>query len=800
MNLHSPVYVWKFFWSWLALLTERVWSSFWPAASVAFTYAALALMNIPEAFGGKGHLALLAVFIGLFIFTAKKTGKPFLRVKKEDVERRMEKEGGVSHRPLETLQDKLCQGSPVLWEAHLRKRTSALKALRVYKPRPDAAKQDRYGLRTAALLLLVIGLFVAGDSAPLRLKEAILPDISTLIPVRPVALDVWITPPDYTKAPTVFLATAQLGTQPTEGALNVPQGSILKVRVSGYARPPALTYAGVEIPFVKAASKSYTLEMKLDKSGEIEIKRWWFRSLGKWPIYITPDTPPQIDFLMTEKTPRAALKLSYSTSDDYGVQSITATFTPLPELEEKIGTKTYTFSIPVSVSEKEVQTHVEDLASHILAGNTAMMTLAATDNAGNVTVTQEKSVLLPEREFTNPAAKRVILERKRLLWFSDKITHRIAINNLADIANHPQYYKGDMVVFMALVTAVKRLIYDGDAESVASIQALLWDVALKIEDGGLSMAARELSDALQKLSEALNDPDTPDEKLQELSENVQRKMMEYMQALANEMQQRMAEGKKTPEMSPELAEKFMQHIDMGELMKQLQDMAKGNSREQMQKMAEFMKNAIDNLDMKKMDEMQESQQKAMEALQKMQDLVERQQKLMDQTGKKKEGEQCQNEAKEQQEIRDGLGQVMRDMAEFMPDLPEGLAKADQAMREAQKMLSDNKGKESLQLQKQALDELQKGMDQSIAQMAQQMKQMILSFGMMPGQKNNFGEGYDPLGREDGKSQSSDKILIPDEAERRRVQQIIKELRDRSNDFERPKVEREYIERLLEMFY
>lgn len=799
MAISSVRYSWKHFWSRLALAGERFWNAFWPAVSLALFYAGLALLGVASGLSDKTHLAVLTAVIVSIWVAAKKLGAPFTFPTRAETDRAIEGRSGLAHRPLETLQDELCQGAPELWEAHLKQRQKALAKLRTYIPRTTTARQDKYGLRHAAMLVFIIGLVVAGNAGIARLKEGFTPRVAGLIQLSPVALDVWIAPPEYTKAPTVFLATAQLGVMPSEGAVNVPAGSLLKVRVAGMRYAPSLTFAGKSADFVKAADKSFTLEIPLTESGDIKITKWLVKTLGNWPVYVIPDTPPKIEFLMAEKTPQSALKISYMAEDDYAVARITATFTPLPELERKIGTKTYTFQIPLSASSKDILTHTEDLAAHILAGNTVMMTLAAEDNAGNVTVTQEKSVLLPEREFTNPTAKKIIEERKRLLWFNNRITQRIVMKHLADIANQPQNYKGDPLIFMGLVMAVKRLVYDGDDESVDSVQALLWDLALKIEDGGLSMAARELQEALQELSEALADPETPDDKIQELTQNVQRKMYEYMKAMANEMQQRMAEGKETSTIPPELAEKFMQHMDMGELMKQLQEMSKGNSREQMRKMAEMMRDSLQNLDMKKLDEMQKGQQKAMEALQKMQEIIEKQQSLMDRTGRKKPGEQSTGEAQEQQALRDQLGQAMRDMAEFMPDLPPNLGNADQAMKDAQKALSEGKAQDALPSQKKALDELQKGMDQSMAQMAQQMKQMILSFGMMP-RGNNYGEGYDPLGREDGGQQTDGDIVIPDEAERRRVQEIIKTLRDRSNDFERSKVEREYIERLLEMFY
>ena len=46
----------------------------------------------------------------------------------------------------------------------------------------------------------------------------------------------------------------------------------------------------------------------------------------------------------------------------------------------------------------------------------------------------------------------------------------------------------------------------------------------------------------------------------------------------------------------------------------------------------------------------------------------------------------------------------------------------------------------------------------------------------------------------------DNIKLPDEKEQRRVQEIIEELRHRSNEPDRTKVERDYIDRLLDQFY
>lgn len=248
-----------------------------------------------------------------------------------------------------------------------------------------------------------------------------------------------------------------------------------------------------------------------------------------------------------------------------------------------------------------------------------------------------------------------------------------------------------------------------------------------------------------------------------------------------------------------MAEKFMQHLNMSELMEQMRQMQQGDAREQMQKMADFMKNMMDRMSTGDVGEMQEGQQKAMEALQKMQDIITGQQELMDKTGKKSAGDETQEEAQEQKDLRGELGDVMRELGETMPEMPESLGQADQAMKKAGDKLGQNDAKGSLPEQKEALDALQKGMDDAIEQIAQQMQQFILSFGMMP-QGDNYGEGFDPLGREQNGKMSNKDIGIPDEGERRRVQKIIDELRSRSNDYNRPKIERDYLDRLLDNFY
>jgi uncharacterized protein (TIGR02302 family) len=785
--LHRLLYIFVFSSGFLSLLAERFWSSFWPAVSVIFAITALALLGLPSAFGLAGHIIFLFLSV-VAIAASLRFGAKFHFPRGEDVARRIEKESHLKHRPLATLRDKpveqLSTDALLLWQKHVVKSRAAWKKARSFWPAPDTARQDPYALRYAAFLILIVGIAVAQHEAPRRLTDALTPDIK-ISAFHSGKIEGWITPPDYTSAAPQLLTAAG-------GSVTVPEGSILKLRLSGFRLPPSLSYNGEKYKFKKPAAGSHTLEIPLTASSRADLRQFILPVTG-WDITVTPDRAPEISITSAEEGTRATTKITYAANDDYALKSITGEISS-PETGE-----TYFFDLGVASAGRDSAVHTEDLSWHRLAGSKVLLTLTAEDGHGQSVRSAPKEFYLPERKFTNPTAEQLALERKRLILFNNSgnpITQRLTFEALGDIANHPQYYKGDPRVFLGLAMAVKRIAFDGDDESIRSVELLLWNLALRIEDGGLSLAARDLSDALQNLSQALNDKKTGQEELQRLTEEVQKKMRAYVQALAQEMAQRMEQGKPNQMMSPELAEKFMKHIDMNEMIQQMRALSQGDSREQMQRMAEMLKNGVNNLDLNKLDQMNKAQQQAMESLEDMQTLIREQQKLLDETNKMLPDEESNAQEGQQKVLREKLGDIMRRLGEVTPEVPENFGKADQSMKESGRSLAKDLPKDSAPHQKTALDELQKGMDQTIEKMAEAMKESIMSFGFMP-QSGNFGSQYDPLGRQ-GQTMDGD-VKIPDEAERRRVQEIIRELRSRSNDYQRPKVERDYLDRLLDTF-
>jgi uncharacterized protein (TIGR02302 family) len=625
--------------SWLSLLVERLWRSYWPVFSLLFAFAGLAGLGVLTFFGAAAHIVFLLLFLVAIVYFTARPRFAFRLPRQAHVRRAVERQSGLSHRPLEALTDKPVKGtSPeavALWDKYQDRLRRYRSRLKIYRPNSGVAQRDAYALRHAALLLLAVGLFVAQGDIGFRLMNALHVDTARWIRQTPVALDAWITPPDYTGMSPVFLATTQIGARPDTLKIRVPENSLLKIRISGFSSPPRMTLGDTHPVFTNPAAQSYALEMKLKKSGTLKLTQGFFRrTLGEWPITVVPDNPPDLTLIGTEKTPQGALKINYAAKDDYGLKKITGTVAPGPEIARALGGGPFDFDIPVATNDNNIFDHVEDLTDNPFAGSKVTLTLTAEDDAGNKTTSAPLTLVLPERVFNNPVARRIAAERKRLIWYNNALTQVVVKRELADIAQQPLGYHYDTRVFLGLDVAVKRLIYEGgDKEAVNSLVPLLWNLALRVEDGGLSMAGRDLSDALQRLSEGLKNKNISKAEMDALMDDVRQKMRQYVKTLATEMRSRMQEGKNIPTLSPELARKFMKHIDMGKMLREMQQLSQGGSREQMQKMAEYLKKSVDNLDLNRMEKMQESQRQQIKALNDLQKLIERQQSLLDKTNK-----------------------------------------------------------------------------------------------------------------------------------------------------------------------
>jgi uncharacterized protein (TIGR02302 family) len=830
---------------WLAVAWENITLAFWWPACWAALFAALWLLQIPGIMGKSGNAIAFIVFAAGGIYFLWCALGIFIWPDRDMIDRRLERASGLEHRPLTLLEDQLAnpdrETARELWEQGQTNAAGVLHRLRAFFPRPILAKQDPHALRAFVLILLATGFIVAGPQWKERLHSGLTPFSYTRQTAVSDDIALWITPPEYTGLPQIMLQ----GAGRYKNAIDVPADSIIKARVRGWFGTPELVMGETRLRLTHMDKKNWSAESPMVFSDTIEIKQGFLTRL-RLPVNFITDQPPEIA-LRGEPAAleKGTLQIPLAIKDDYGARTLTMKMTLDPSIAEDppLGAPVEETRNIITIPKMDTELQpVYDLSWHPWAGLPVVIEITAKDYIGQSVQLAPIRMTLPERPFFHPVAKKLVELRKRLIW-----TPGAAIPNasyeLERIMASPSEYEGDIVAFLSLRSMASRLYYDPTEKSALAVIPQLWDTALRIEEGNLTMASRDLHKAQQALQKLLDDPNATDEQIAEAMEQLQQAMGQYFREMARELQKQMAaQGGEMPMMDPEALQNMLNGEDIQAFLDQLRAQALSGDRDSAQQMLSHLQQMMDGLNSSAggggvPPEMQEM----MEQMGGLKKLIEKQQVLLDET-QGRTGEMSGHEeksypdflpadpefmqqwggedqmppppsapqdqgggiqgpdmsgARERQEgLRKDLGDLMLEADEALGEIPEGMQKSEQEMRGSSEQLGANRPDLSAPHQQQAIDHLKDAMESMNKQMAQMMKQMtMLSLGMGP---------LDPLGRpldnEGGPSlMPGSKVKIPDKAERKRAQEILRTLRQRSGELDRPDYELEYYQRLMKQF-
>lgn len=807
----------------ISLFWEHTWPAIWPAVGVVGAFAVLALLNALPSLPGWVHAIFLFGFAAAFLATL---GHAFRRIRLPSAgaaTRRLETDSGLAHRPLTTIDDRPLLGvvdreTDQLWQYHLARASAAARNIRLGWPRPNLATRDPYAFRGALVIALVVGVVVAGPDITPRLKAAFSPDLSALTQREAASLEIWITPPDYTNLPPILLASANLNgaSDPTAAPdvqLKTPVGSTLLAQVTAGRGTPRLEIGDAESELTEIADKAWRSETSLDVEGPTELSVLQSGNiLGRWDIEIVPDAAPEIRFVDAPgATESNSLRLSYESFDDYGVVETRARIA-WPESPQSTGIEPIDLELPLPRPDPRDgnAASVHDLTAHPWAGLEVDVELTARDGRGQTGTTDRLSVILPERTFNHPIAREIIAQR-RVLALSPENRLDVA-RSLQNLGRFPDRFNNDLAVFLSLMTARSRLAYQQEAGGVLSVLSLLWDTALRLEDGSLSLAQRDVERLQEQLREALENG-APEEDVAQIMEELRAALDRYLEALAQNLSQAL-EGmdlSTLPEAGEDL--ELLDSAAIQELMEQLEQMARLGDTEGVQELLDRMQQMLQALQdaPNMLQQQQQSSSPAQEFLRELQQVLRNQEALHDETFQRDQrGEQMtpqdsQTARDAQNEIRRQLGDLMRRLGEIANEIPENLGNAEGSMADAERALGEGDLQEALNGQARALDELRRGGQQMALQMLRQQGQ-----GQGPGQGQAQGlaqpgeDGFDPLGRQlsdqdNGDPRSPGREQIGDGEQAARALEILDELRARLRDQGRPEAEINYLLRLLRRF-
>ncbi|MFP6735044.1 MAG: DUF4175 family protein [Rhodospirillales bacterium] len=816
------------------LALEYLWPALWPAVGLAGLFMAAALLNLFALVPVWLHAGLVLLFLIGFFGALQKAVARFPKVRDGAARHRIEVNSGLDHRPLESLGDDLAIGADdantvALWQAHRRRMEEQARRLRLRLPRAGLAGRDPWAVRAGIAALLVVGVFAAGSDGFSRLGRALLPELSALAGAETTRLNLWITPPAYTGEAPVVLKTgggagnAGNGPAPVDGRqsyIDIPAGSAVLAQVSGGGGLPELRVDEEAEPFGRVEADRYHLETTLDKGSRLAVYQRG-RELAAWELNVRQDQAPTIEITAAAETSRQLrLRVPYASQDDYGLKSVTISMRRIDGTAIPGGADEVILRLPLPGGNRKLvkgkSNH--DLVAHVWAGLPVLVHLLATDESGQTGVSAVEPVVLPERRFSHPVAREIYELRKRLT--AKDRDQRLGILKLDQIAEYPDRFAGNYTVYLSLRVARERLRQDKRDAAVAEVQQMLWNTALRLEEGRTSDASRDLAAAQRALAEAL-DRNADIKELERLMNEVQKALQKFMSSLMRELRQR----GQLPPTDPNAEVTNMQ--DLQRLLDRMRELMRQGSREaakqlmaELQRMLQSLRGAL-----ARRGQQSEEARRAQQTMRELRAIIRRQQKLLDETFRRtrpgnrgRPGEE-RSEANtdgldEQQAIRRELGKMMRKFGEQAGEIPKGLGDAERSMRRSERAFGQGRPGDSIDPQNQALDALRRGAQNSARALARRLGRGGIGRGRFDPRGGRFGAftgprlrglrpgNRDPFGRqlEEGSSgTATGRVKIPEESEIQRARKILNELRKRLGDQWRPEVELDYIERLLKRF-
>ncbi len=797
----------KFLITRIVLLWERLWLALWPAAGVAGLFIALSLLDVWALVSGWVHVVALLAFAGAVGGALWRGLSGLSMPDSEDARRRLETQSELLHRPLTTLEDTLAtagndEGTRELWRLHRRRALASVRRLRIGFPSPGLARFDARALRAAVALLVVVGGSVAGGESWQRLASGVAPSFADERVVA-ATVEAWVAPPTYTGLPPVLLKQPEPAdpeapeTPRSLETIQVPAGSELLAKVNGGRGLPALSLDQRAVPFTMVEADVYELRTAIGSARHMVISQS-DQELGAWRLDTVLDLAPTIAFNgLPVETQRAALRIDYSADDDYGLAAV--------KLEIRLAGTDKLEEIEFVLSGPNVRTSndtvYQDLTPHAWAGLPVHVRLRAEDQMGQSGFSETFDITLPERRFRHPVAKAIIEQRKRLA--SEPGARQDIARALGAIAAAPGDYYDDYVAFLTLNSARRRLERAGGDAVVNDVRQMLWDTALRIEDGALSIAEREVRMLEQALLEALA-RDAPPHEIERLMNELQEALDRYLQALAQQALQAAEDTAGLQAIESDILS--LSRDDLQRLLDRARELSRMGSKEAARELLSQLRDILENLRAGVMSSQQrEAQRQGQRNLRDLGELMLRQQQLLDRSfrraqrdmqGPGRRGRQPMPDARAdagvQEALRRMLGEIMRRLGENGGDIPEALGEGELSMRAAREALVRNRNDQAIGPQTNALESLRAGAGAI-------MQQMLSDIGMDDGPMG--GDDVDPLGRPmpGAGIDTGDNVKVPDKASLQKAREILDELHRRAGQRTRPPPELDYIDRLLKRF-
>jgi uncharacterized protein (TIGR02302 family) len=514
--------------------------------------------------------------------------------------------------------------------------------------------------------------------------------------------------------------------------------------------------------------------------------------------------------------------------------------------------------MPISGNRMEFEENlIEDFSEHPWANLPVEVRLTALDGAEQQFQTAPRAMILPGRRFFDPMAAAVIEARRDLLWSRENNARTAQVLRAVSYSPDDVFRKDtDNLRLRKVIRTLEFYTkYGMSDEKQQELADEMWELGLLLEEGDLADAAERMRRAQERLNEAIKNG-ASDEEIAELMRELRRATEDYLQQLSRQAQRQQQEQQQNGEQGAPQNSMQMTQDDLQRMMDRIQELMEQGRMAEAQQALQELQQMMENMRVTQGQQGQGGQSPGEQAMEGLSETLREQQGLSDQAfrdlqeqfnpnaqagesqgnegsnggqgrGTEHEGQgqgengegQAQNGQQQGQGGQEGApGDSIADRQQALRNelnrqqqnlpgagTPEGeaardaLDRAGRAMDGAEEALRENDLAEAIDNQGQAMEALREGMRALGEMMAEQQQNMQPGQGMQ--ESDRRADNRDPLGRESGNSgvQGDDSPLALNEDAYGRARELLDEIRRRSGEADRPEIERDYLNRLLDRF-
>ena len=808
----------------LGLIAERCLRSFWPFITLILFFLAFGLLDVQSrveeiafwlGIATHGSLILMSLVWGVWKFQLPNRKEAISRLDKS-----------MAARPLRGIRDFQLLGandpdSKQMWEHHRSRLISILKKIDAVAPDFKLSAQDPFGFRFLALLIFTLGLIFGSISNFYNISNLKSAKKENL--VNSPHWEGWIMPPDYSALPTLYLNDL-IG----HPELAVLKGSKVELHLYGENGNYTLTETLSDQQSQIALEKKPKQIFEVVKAGKINIEG---PTSTQFDVALSPDYPPSVSWNGKFDTDfYGESTLVFGANDDFGVVSgVMQVELDFATLERKYGLAVdprekspmiIDLPLPLNGERLEFEAEmVENFSKSVWANLPVRISLQAMDAVQQMGKSEAVTTRLPGRKFFDPLAAALIEQRRDLLW-SDFNALRVANVLRALSSGDKEIFRKetDYLRLRFIIIRLEAAFHKGLLEAHRNqLAEAIWSLALSIEEFDVEDALERMRRAQERLSQAMKNGASKEE-ITELMQELRRANEDYLRQLSRNAERKFDKNRQIP---PDRKSMTLSQNDIQDMMERIEELMEEGRMAEAQKALQELQEMIENMQVAEgeigegrsdeevtdglIDTLREQEKLSDEAFSHLQKQFERQQNGQ---GNSAQGNGTGLIEKDGIVRRqDSLREKLESQRKALPDLEKGggsraqrlLKETEKAMREAGKALREGDFSEALDEQADAMENLRDAV-RSLAQSLTKSESSNTEQGATT-QSGNPKDRNDPLGRTtgNGSKQIDQKSDLVNQGAENRTEEILKEIRRRSGEFERSDDEKRYLKRLLDKF-